>query len=135
MNPMHIDPESVKTVFMAAGVMFITEAWKKSGQTVGQALMEKVTAAIANLRIQAPELAKAIEAGDITALESATLAQIEEHPSFAEAIAAAEAEGNPQFQELWQGMKAGGTINIIGKLIKVSQGGKGNTQTNTFSNF
>ena len=32
---MHIDPESVKTVLTAAGVMFVTEAWKKSGQTVG----------------------------------------------------------------------------------------------------
>ena len=95
---MHIDPESVRTVFTAASVMFVTEAWKKSGQTVGQALTEKVTAAIANLRIQAPDLAKAIEAGDTTVLDSATLAQIEDDPSFATVIAAAEAESNPQFQ-------------------------------------
>jgi hypothetical protein len=32
-------------------------------------------------------------------------------------------------------VKAGGTINIIGKQINISQAGTGNTQNNTFGNF
>jgi hypothetical protein len=50
-------------------------------------------------------------------------------------VATADVEENTTFQEKYQAVKAGGTINIIGKQINISQNGSNNTQNNNLSNF
>jgi hypothetical protein len=117
--------------------IFITKAFEESGKTLGQGLTKKVGEAIATLRRQSPKVAEALEAGDATVLDwgMATLEPIRAEPIFAELTAEAEAEENPEFKEKLEAVKAGGTVNIIGKQINISQGGSRNTQTNTFSNF
>jgi hypothetical protein len=117
--------------------LFITKAFEKSGEKLGEGLTKKVGEAIAHLRRQSPKVAEALEAGDATVLAwgMATLEPIRAEPIFAELTAEAEAEENPEFQEKLEAVKAGGTVNIIGKQINISQGGSRNTQTNTFSNF
>jgi hypothetical protein len=117
--------------------LFITKAFEKSGEKLGEGLTKKVGEAIAHLRRQSPKVAEALEAGDATVLDwgMATLEPIRAEPIFAELTAEAEAEENPEFKERLEAVKAGGTVSIIGKQINISQGGSRNTQTNTFSNF
>jgi hypothetical protein len=117
--------------------LFITKAFEKSGEKLGEGLTKKVGEAIAHLRKKSPRVAEALEAGDATVLDwgTATLEPIKADPIFTELTAEAKAEKNPLFQEKFETMKLGGTVNIIGKQINISQDGTGSTQTNTFSNF
>jgi hypothetical protein len=115
--------------------LFINKAFEKSGEKLGEGFTKKVGEVIAYLLGPSPKVAEALEAEDATVLNwgMATLEPIRAEPIFAELRA--EAEENPEFKEKLEALKAGGTVNIIGKQINISQGGSRNTQTNTFSNF
>ncbi|MEE3719316.1 hypothetical protein V2H45_21465 [Tumidithrix elongata RA019] len=127
-----MDPVTVATTI---GTIFLTEALKKSGANIGDALSKKAGQAIAKIREHSPDTAKVLEAGDPTVLNlgKAVLEEIPPDPIFAELVAAADAEENQEFKEKFQAVKAGGTITIIGKQIAVSQTGTNNTQNNTFT--
>ena len=84
----------------------------------------KVRQAIDKIRQHSPEMAIALEVGDEKVLKLSP-----------EVLAKIPAEPNEVFREKLQVVKAGGTINIIGKQINIDQGGIGNTQTNTFGDF
>jgi hypothetical protein len=116
--------------------ILITKALEKSGEKLGELVMEKMLQSIAKIRQYSPETARALEAGDTQVLNlDKGVLMIPSNPIFAEFLAAADAEKNTEFQEKFQAVKAGGTINIIGKQINLNQDGTGNTQTNTFSGF
>jgi hypothetical protein len=123
------------TIATAIAIIFLTKALEKTGEKFGEATLAKIGQMIAHIRKHSPETAKVLEAGDpkVLNLGTAVLEQIPSDPVYAELLAAAEAEENVAFQEKFLAVKAGGTINIIGKQISVSQSGTGNTQTNTFS--
>lgn len=127
----------MEPVILAIATIFLTKALEKSGEIFGEELITKMGTAITKIREHSPETAKALEKGDpqVLNLDPTVLKQIQPEPIFAELVATADAEKNATFQEKFQAVKAGGTINIIGKQITISQDGTGNTQTNTFSNF
>ncbi len=127
----------MEPIFTAIATIFFTKALEKTGEKFGEGMMEKVGQAIAKIRQHSPKTAKLLESGDTEVLDigTAVLEEIPADPIFAEVVAAAEGEKNAVFQEKFQAMKAGGTVNIIGKQINLNQGGTNSTYTNTFSNF
>ena len=127
----------MEPITTAIATIFLTKALEKTGEKFGEGMMEKMGEAIAKIRKHSPKTAKLLESGDAEVLDigTAVLEEIPADPVFAEVIEAAEKEKNEEFQEKFQAVKAGGTINIIGKQINISQDGIGGTQNNTFSNF
>jgi hypothetical protein len=97
--------------------IFITKAFEKSGEKLGEGLTKKAGDAIAYLRRQSPKVAGALEAGDATVLDwgMATLEPIRAEPIFIELMAKAEAEAeeNPVFQQKLQNIKSGKTVQVI----------------------
>jgi hypothetical protein len=110
---------------------------QKQGENFSDFLMQKVGEALVVIRKHSPETAAALETGnpEVLSLKPEVLQQIPSDPIFAELVATADVEENTTFQEKYQAVKAGGTINIIGKQINISQNGSNNTQNNTFSDF
>jgi hypothetical protein len=131
-----IDPV-IATTAMTIATIFLKKGLEKSGEKFGEAMSTKVGQAIDRIRQHSPEVAIALEAGDeqVLKLSPEVLAKIPADPIFAELLATADAEQNKTFQEKFQAVQAGGTINIIGKQINIDQGGTGNTQNNTFGDF
>jgi hypothetical protein len=125
------------TVATAMITIFLTGVLQKQGEDFSDVLKQKVREALAVIRKHSPETATALAAGDPEALNlnPEVLKQIPPDPIFAELVATADVEENATFADKYQALKAGGTINIIGKQINISQNGSSNTQTNTFSNF
>ena len=125
------------TLATAIATIFLTGVLQKQGENFSDFFMQKVGEALAVIRKHSPETATALAAGnpEVLSLKPEVLQQIPSDPIFAELVATADAEKNTTFQEKYQAVKAGGTINIIGKQINISQAGTGNTQNNTFSNF
>lgn len=125
------------TLTTAITTIFLTAVLQKQGENFSDFFLQKVRDAVAVIRKHSPDTAIALEAGnpEVLSLKSEILQQIPSDPIFAELVATADAEKNTTFQEKYQAVKAGGTINIIGKQINISQAGTGNTQHNTFSNF
>ncbi|OBQ34346.1 MAG: hypothetical protein AN487_18390 [Anabaena sp. CRKS33] len=129
-----MDPITLTT---AITTIFLTAVLQKQGENFSDFFLQKVRDAVAVIRKHSPDTAIALEAGnpEVLSLNSEVLQQIPSNPIFAELVATADTEENTTFQEKYQAVKAGGTINIIGKQINISQAGTGNTQNNTFSNF
>jgi hypothetical protein len=102
--------------------IFITKAFEKSGEKLGEGLTKKVGEAIAHLRRQSPKVAEALEAGDATVLDwgMATLEPIRAEPIFTELTAETEAEENPVFQQKLQNIKAGKTVQVIISELEAS---------------
>ena len=125
------------TLVTAITTIFLTGVLQKQGENFSDLFMQKVGEALAVIRKHSPETAAALETGnpEVLSPNSEVLQQIPSNPIFAELVATADVEENTTFQEKYQAVKAGGTINIIGKQINISQAGTGNTQNNTFSNF
>lgn len=125
------------TLVTAITTIFLTGVLQKQGENFSDFLMQKVGEALAVIRKHSPETAAALETGnpEVLSLKPEVLQQIPSDPIFAELVATADVEENTTFQEKYQAVKAGGTINIIGKQINISQNGSNNTQNNTFSNF
>jgi hypothetical protein len=125
------------TLVTAITTIFLTGVLQKQGENFSDFLMQKVGEALAVIRKHSPETAAALETGnpEVLSPNSEVLQQIPSDPIFAELVATADVEENATFQEKFQAVKAGGTINIIGKQINISQNGSNNTQNNTFSNF
>ena len=125
------------TLVTAITTIFLTGVLQKQGENFSDLFMQKVGEALAVIRKHSPETAAALETGnpEVLSLNSEVLQQIPSNPIFAELVATADTEENTTFQEKYQAVKAGGTINIIGKQINISQAGTGNTQHSTFSNF
>jgi hypothetical protein len=125
------------TLVSAITTIFLTGVLQKQGENFSDVLMQKVGKAIAIIRKHSPDTAAALTAGnpEVLSLKPEVLQQIPDDPIFAELVATADVEENATFQEKYQAVKAGGTINIIGKQINISQAGTGNTQNNTFGNF
>jgi hypothetical protein len=124
------------TLVTAITTIFLTGVLQRQGENFSDFLMQKVGEALAVIRKHSPETATALKEGnpEVLSLNSEVLKQIPSNPIFAELVATADTEENTTFQEKYQAVKAGGTINIIGKQINISQAGTGNTQHNTFSN-
>ena len=95
--------------------LFITKAFEKSGEKLGEGLTKNVGEVIAHLRRQSPKVAEALEAGDATVLDwgMATLEPLQAEPIFAELSAEAEAEKNPVFQQKLQNIKSGKAVQVI----------------------
>lgn len=129
-----MDPITLAT---AITTIFLTAVLQKQGENFSDVLMQKVREALAVIRKHSPDTAAALTAGnpEVLSLNSEVLAQIPSDPIFAELVATADVEKNTTFQEKYQAAKAGGTINIIGKQINISQDGSNNTQNNNFGNF
>lgn len=129
-----MDPITLAT---AITTIFLTGVLQKQGENFSDVLMQKVHDAIAVIRKHSPETAAALETGnpEVLSLKPEVLQQIPSDPIFAELVATADVEENATFKEKYQAVKAGGTINIIGKQINISQAGTSNTQNNNFSNF
>ena len=110
---------------------------QKQGENFSDILMQKVGKALDFIRKHSPNTAAALTVGnpEVLSLNSEVLKQIPSNPIFAELVATADVEENTTFQEKYQAVKAGGTINIIGKQINISQNGSNNTQNNNLSNF
>ncbi|MTJ47133.1 hypothetical protein [Dolichospermum sp. UHCC 0259] len=125
------------TLATAIATIFLTGVLQKQGENFSDFLMQKVGEALAVIRKHSPETAAALAAGnpEVLSLKPEVLQQIPSDPIFAELVTTADVEENATFQEKYQAVKAGGTINIIGKQINISQTGTGNTQNNNFSNF
>jgi hypothetical protein len=125
------------TLVSAITTIFLTGVLQKQGENFSDVLMQKVGKAIAIIRKHSPDTAAALTAGnpEVLSLKPEVLQQIPDDPIFAELVATADVEENATFQEKYQAVKAGGTINIIGNQINISQAGTGNTQNNTFGNF
>ncbi|AFZ58189.1 hypothetical protein H6G54_19420 [Anabaena cylindrica FACHB-243] len=125
------------TLAIAIATIFLTKALEKSGETFSESLTKKVGEALAKIRNHSPETATALVAGNPEALNlnPEVLNQIPDDPIFAELVTTADVEENATFADKYQALKSGGTINIIGKQINISQAGTGGTQTNNFSNF
>ena len=125
------------TLVTAITTIFLTGVLQKQGENFSDFLMQKVGEALAVIRKHSPETAAALETGnpEVLSLKPEVLQQIPSDPIFAELVATADVEENTTFQEKYQAVKAGGTINIIGKQINISQNGSNNTQNNTFSDF
>ena len=128
-----MDPITLAT---AITTIFLTGVLQKQGENFSDVLMQKVGKVIAIIRKHSPDTAAALTAGnpEVLSLKPEVLQQIPDDPIFAELVATADVEENATFQEKYQAVKAGGTINIIGNQINISQAGTGNTQHNTFSN-
>ncbi|MDB9465505.1 hypothetical protein [Dolichospermum circinale] len=129
-----MDPITLAT---AITTIFLTAVLQKQGENFSDILMQKVGKALDFIRKHSPDTAAALAAGnpEVLSLNSEVLAQIPSNPIFAELVATADVEKNTTFQEKYQAAKAGGTINIIGKQINISQDGSNNTQNNNFGNF
>lgn len=129
-----MDPITLAT---AITTIFLTAVLQKQGENFSDVLMQKVGKALDFIRKHSPDTAAALAAGnpEVLSLNSEVLQQIPSDPIFAELVATADVEKNTTFQEKYQAAKAGGTINIIGKQINISQDGSNNTQNNTFGNF
>ena len=129
-----MDPITLAT---AITTIFLTAVLQKQGENFSDFLMQKVGEALAVIRKHSPETAAALETGnpEVLSPNSEVLQQIPSNPIFAELVATADVEENTTFQEKYQAVKAGGTINIIGKQINISQNGSNNTQNNNLSNF
>ncbi|MDB9458548.1 hypothetical protein PN480_02290 [Dolichospermum circinale CS-1225] len=129
-----MDPITLAT---AITTIFLTGVLQKQGENFSDILMQKVGKALDFIRKHSPDTAAALAAGnpEVLSLNSEVLAQIPSNPIFAELVATADVEKNTTFQEKYQAAKAGGTINIIGKQINISQDGSNNTQNNNFGNF
>lgn len=129
-----MDPITLAT---AITTIFLTAVLQKQGENFSDVLMQKVGKALAVIRKHSPDTAAALAAGnpEVLSLKPEILAQIPSDPIFAELVATADVENNTTFQEKYQAAKAGGTINIIGKQINISQDGSNNTQNNNFGNF
>ncbi|MEY2914703.1 MAG: hypothetical protein RLZZ184_4012 [Cyanobacteriota bacterium] len=129
-----MDPITLAT---AITTIFLTGVLQKQGENFSDVLMQKVGKALDFIRKHSPDTAAALAAGnpEVLSLKPEILAQIPSDPIFAELVATADVENNTTFQEKYQAAKAGGTINIIGKQINISQDGSNNTQNNTFGNF
>ena len=129
-----MDPITLAT---AITTIFLTAVLQKQGENFSDILMQKVGKALDFIRKHSPNTAAALAAGnpEVLSLNSEVLQQIPSNPIFAELVATADVEENTTFQEKYQAVKAGGTINIIGKQINISQNGSNNTQNSTFSNF
>jgi len=123
------------TIVTAITTIFLTKALEKTGEKFGEGTIAKVGEAIAKIRKHSPETGKLLESGDAEVLDlgTAVLEEIPPDPIFAEVVEVAGKEKNVAFQERFQAVKAGGTINIIGKQVNVDQSGTGNTQNNTFN--
>ena len=123
------------TLATAITTIFLTGVLQKQGENFSDVLMQKVREALAVIRKHSPETATALAAGnpEVLSLKPEVLQQIPSDPIFAELVATADVEKNATFQEKYQAVKAGGTINIIGKQINVTQNGSGNTQNNTMT--
>ena len=129
-----MDPITLAT---AITTIFLTAVLQKQGENFSDVLMQKVGKALDFIRKHSPDTAAALAAGnpEVLSLKPEILAQIPSDPIFAELVATADVENNTTFQEKYQAAKAGGTINIIGKQINISQDGSNNTQNNNFGNF
>ena len=129
-----MDPITLAT---AITTIFLTAVLQKQGENFSDILMQKVGKALDFIRKHSPNTAAALTAGnpEVLSLNSEVLKQIPANPIFAELVATADVEENTTFQEKYQAVKAGGTINIIGKQINISQNGSNNTQNNNLSNF
>jgi len=125
------------TLATAITTIFLTGVLQKQGENFSDFFMQKVGEVLAVIRKHSPETAAALETGnpEVLSLNSEVLKQIPSNPIFAELVATADVEENTTFQEKYQAVKAGGTINIIGKQINISQNGSNNTQNNNLSNF
>ena len=128
-----MEPITLATI----ATIFLTGVLQKQGENFSDFFMQKVGEALAVISKHSPETATALAAGnpEVLSLKPEVLQQIPSDPIFAELVATADAEKNTTFQEKYQAVKAGGTINIIGEQINISQAGTGNTQNNNFSNF
>ncbi|MFN6219519.1 MAG: hypothetical protein ACK4WG_10550 [Aphanizomenon sp.] len=129
-----MDPITLAT---AITTIFLTAVLQKQGENFSAILMQKVGKALDFIRKHSPNTAAALTVGnpEVLSLNSEVLKQIPSNPIFAELLATADVEENTTFQEKYQAVKAGGTINIIGKQINISQNGSNNTQNNNLSNF
>jgi hypothetical protein len=127
--------EPITTTVIAT--ILITKVLEKSGEKLGELLIEKMGQSIAKIRQHSPETALALEAGNTQVLNlyRGVLPYIPSDPIFGEFLVAADTEKNTEFQEKFQSVKTGGTINIIGKQININQDGTSNNQTNTFGDF
>ena len=125
------------TLATAIATIFLTGVLQKQGENFSDFFMQKVGEALAVISKHSPETATALAAGnpEVLSLKPEVLQQIPSNPIFAELVATADIEENATFKEKYQAVKAGGTINIIGKQINITQNGSGNTQNNNFSNF
>jgi hypothetical protein len=125
------------TLATAITTIFLTGVLQKQGENFSDFFMQKVGEVLAVIRKHSPETAAALETGnpEVLSPNSEVLQQIPSDPIFAELVATADVEENTTFQEKYQAVKAGGTINIIGKQINISQNGSNNTQNNNLSNF
>ncbi|MBK1986105.1 hypothetical protein A0J48_000810 [Sphaerospermopsis aphanizomenoides BCCUSP55] len=123
------------TLATAIATIFLTGMLQKQGENFSDVLMQKVGNAIAVIRKHSPDTAAALAAGnpEVLSLKPEVLQQIPDDPIFAELVATADVEKNATFKEKYQAVKAGGTINIIGKQLNLSQAGSGNTQTNNIT--
>ena len=128
-----MEPITLATI----ATIFLTGVLQKQGENFSDFFMQKVGEALAVIRKHSPETATALAAGnpEVLSLKPEVLQQIPSNPIFAELVATADIEENATFKEKYQAVKAGGTINIIGKQINITQNGSGNTQNNNFSNF
>ena len=129
-----MDPITLAT---AITTIFLTAVLQKQGENFSDILMQKVGKALDFISKHSPNTAAALTVGnpEVLSLNSEVLKQIPSNPIFAELVATADVEENTTFQEKYQAVKAGGTINIIGKQINISQNGSNNTQNNNLSNF
>ena len=130
-----MEPITLATVITTITTIFLTGVLQKQGENFSDVLMQKVRDAIDVIRKHDPKIAEALEAEnpEVLSLKPEVLQQIPSDPIFAELVATADVEKNATFQEKYQAVKAGGTINIIGKQINVTQNGSGNTQNNTMT--
>jgi hypothetical protein len=115
-----------------AATILITKALERSGEKLGELVMEKMGQSIAKIRQHSPKTAIALEAGDaqVLNLDREVIAAIPAESIFTEFLAAANLEQNAKFQEKFQALKTDSIIKIIGKQINITQGGTGNTQIN-----
>jgi hypothetical protein len=117
---------------MVVATILITKALEKSGEKLGELVIDKVGQSINKIRQHSPETAIALEAGDtdVLNLDRAMLTQLPVEPIFTELLDAADSEQNAKFKEKFQALKTDSMINIIGKQINITQGGTSNTQIN-----
>jgi hypothetical protein len=112
--------EPISTIATTITTIFLTKALEKSGESFGDAVVEKMRQVIKKIRSYSPETATAIEAGDVQLLNLSEdiLATIPPDPIFAEFVAVVEAEPNAVLHTKFLEMKAGKIFQVMASDIK-----------------
>jgi hypothetical protein len=112
--------EPISTIATTITTIFLTKALEKSGESFGEAVIEKMRQVIKKIRSYSPGTATAIEAGDVQLLNLSEdiLSTIPPDPIFAEFIAVVEAEQNAVLHRKLLEMKAGKIFQVIASDIK-----------------